>query len=365
MKSISDQAFTFAYLSVLNKEVSPGVYNKILGTVKGAEKNGYKSRIWCNPPEPGFLKKMSKMIINSPEKVIMVRSLCQYNFFLIYAFLIAKMQGKKIILDVPTPNRVAIKEIARGDQSKFGRFKSLFYLIVSGPVPFWFVHKVVQYAREGEWFLLGNHNKTLIIGNGIDFGQFSLRKKIPVWPSDRLKLIVVASLNYWHGLDRLFKAMQIYNQDPSSKFQVDLTVVGEGIVTAGLKSLMNELKLKENIRFEGFLDGPALLKCYEESHIGVGSLALFRKNLGEASELKAREYTVVGLPFIASGIDPDFPEGVSFRYRVSNSEETESLVEFFRNFDHFYQGISFQEIRDFAKENLDYAPKFNQITQGL
>lgn len=365
MKPHTDQAFTFAYLSILNKDLSPGVYHKILGTVKGAEKNGYKSRIWCNPPEPGFLKKMSKMIINSEEKVIMVRSLCQYNFFLVYAFFIARIQGKKIILDVPTPNRVAIQEIARGDQKRFGRFKSLLYLIASGPVPYWFVHRVVQYAREGEWFLLGNRNKTKIIGNGIDCDHFPLRKKFPVWPSKRLKLIVVASLNYWHGVDRLVKAMHVFNNDPSSDFQVDLTVVGEGMVTSELQKLMHDLNIIDHITFKGFLKGSELMNCYEESHIGVGSLALFRKNLEEASELKAREYAVIGLPFIASGIDPDFPEDISFRYKVSNSEEIESLVGFFRNFDQFNKGVSFKEIREYAKKKLDYAAKFAQITEGL
>lgn len=305
------------------------------------------------------------MIIHSEEEVIIVRSLCQYNFYIIFALIIARLQGKKIIIDVPTPNRVSRREIANSDKTPFGKFKSILYLIVSGPVPYWFAHRVVQYAREGEWYLLGNHNKTKIIGNGIDFDNFHLRRKYPVWPSKRLKLIVVASLNYWHGVDRLFKAMHIFNNDPSSDFQVDLTVVGEGNVTGELKKLMIDLELKDNILFKGILKDSALFNCYEESHIGVGSLALYRKSLDEASELKAREYTVIGLPFIASGKDPDFPEGTVFRYKVANSEETDSIIQFFREFEKFYTPIDFEDIRLFARENLDYAAKFKQITLGI
>lgn len=366
IKSIPEQQFTFAYLLLLNKEHSPGVYKKVLGTVKGAEKNGYKTRIYCDPPKPGFLKRMSDMIIQSEEKVLMIRSLCEYNFYIIYALIVARFQGKKIIMDVPTPNKVAVMEIYNGDKSILGKFKSLLYLIISGPVPYWFVHRVIQYAQEGEWFLLGNKNKTRIIGNGIDMDSFHPRNKFPLWPSKNLRLLVVASLNYWHGVDRLIKAIYAFNKDQNNSFKVNLDIVGEGSVCGKLKDLVKELDLKDDITFKGFLtDDGSLYNCYENCHAGVGSLGLFRKKLNEASELKAREYTAVGIPFIASGDDPDFPENAIFRYRVSNSEEIESIIGFFKNFDTFYNQISINEIRNFAKENLDYSIKFQKITVEL
>lgn len=365
MKSNSNNLTSFAYLAILNKEQSLGVYNKILGTVKGAEKNGFRTRVWCNPYGPGFLKRMSDMIIHSEEKILMVRSLCQYNFYLIYAFIIAKKQGKKIILDVPTPNRVAIHEIANGDQKVFGKLKSLVYLIVFGPIPYWFVSGVIQYSNEDNWFLIGNKDKTNIMGNGIDVDQIPYRNSIPKWPNKQLKLIGVASINYWHGFDRLFTAIADFNKQSEKDYTIFFTLVGGGAALQDLRRLAERLHIAQYVEFTGPLYGEALYEKYTSAHLAIGSLALFRKNLFVASELKAREYCAIGIPFLATGKDPDFPAHLPFRIELENSDETESLVAFFQNVDDFYPKINFKEIREYAEVNLDFAAKFKKLLETL
>lgn len=361
----SEKETTFAYLSILDKDLNPGVYKKILATVKGAEKNGLKTSVWCEPYSPDFLKKMSDRIIHSEEKVLMIRSLCQYNFFLIYAFFVARMKGKKIILDVPTPNRVSIHEIAKADQSKFWKIKSLIYLIFSGPVPYWFVSEIIQYSNEGIWFMLGNKSKTKVLGNGIDIDQIPFRTEAPIWPSRRLNLIGVASINYWHGFDRLFHALAEFNIQVKKDYEIYFTVVGNGLVLQDLKKLAIQLKIEKFIEFTGPLYGQDLYQKYNFSHLAIGSLALYRKNLYVASELKAREYCAIGIPFLATGKDPDFPENLSFRVELENNNETKSLVDFFKNFDTFYANLNFREIRAYAEDNLDYSAKFKLIIQGI
>jgi hypothetical protein len=126
-----------------------------------------------------------------------------------------------------------------------------------------------------------------------------------------------------------------------------------------------ELDLDQFVRFTGTLYGENLTAQYETAHIGVGSLGLFRKRLALASELKAREYCAYGIPFLATGIDPDFPENISFRYVVHNSEEIETIIDFFKEFKHFYPKINPAHIRQFAENNLDYRVKFWQFIKGL
>ncbi len=364
-KTDKNHDLTFAYLSILNKEMSPGVYKKILGTVKGAEKLGYRARIWCEPPAPGFLKRISDMIIHSKEKILFVRSLSQYNFFLIYAFIIARKQGKKIILDVPTPNRVAVHEIANGDQKGFGKFKSLLYLIGFGPIPYWFVSGVIQYSNEGKWFLIGNKSKTKIMGNGIDVNQIPYRKDFPKWPNTQLKLIGVASINYWHGFDRLFKAIADFNFGSKKEYTIFFTLVGGGAALQDLRTLAEKLQIEQYIEFTGPLYGDDLYAKYSSAHLAIGSLALHRKNLSVASELKSREYCAIGIPFLATGKDPDFPENLPFRVELENSDETQNLVTFFQNMDDFYSGINFMEIRKYAELNLDFKAKLKKIIATL
>ncbi|WP_332910202.1 glycosyltransferase [Algoriphagus boritolerans] len=205
-----------------------------------------------------FLRRMSEMIINSKEKNLIIRSLCQYNFYLIYAFILARIQGKRIIIDVPTPNRVAIHEIANGNQGVLGKLKSLFYLTVFGPIPYWFTSGVLQYSNESAWFLLGNRSKTKLIGNGIEVSALPVRPKVPKWTGDRLDLICVASLNYWHGLDRLISAISIVNSC-DQQLKIYLKIVGKGAVFDQLKSQVEELNLIKYVQFLGFFEGRVTL----------------------------------------------------------------------------------------------------------
>ncbi len=320
---------------------------------------------WVNiPPSNGFLLKFATAIDQSQADIILVRSLCQYNFYIIPALFRAKRKGKKLIMDVPTPNGVAIQELASARSSWVRKIKDIGYLLVSGPIPFWFVTRVLQYSNESKWFLFGNKSKTKLIGNGINVNLVPLRSSSPSWNGQRLDLICVASLNYWHGIDFLIRAIAKLKIE-ESQLIIHLKVIGEGAVFAELTSLVKELHLDEQVKFLGFLQGENLYNQYATAHLAVGSLALFRKNLVTASELKSREYCAVGIPFIVVGDDPDFPAEVAFRIQLPNRDNIDDLVNFFRNFDPKTLQISPSEIRLFAKKHLDFSVKVQDILQGL
>ena len=333
--------------------MSPGVANKILGTLNAFRLSDFKEE-WINiVPQVGFLPKFVQAIDESQADVILVRSLCQFNFYLIPAFIRAKRKGIKIILDVPTPNTTAIRELANAKSSIFRKLKDLTYLVASGPVPYWFVSGVLQYATESPWFLLGNRSKTKLVGNGIKVSALPIRSQVPKFTGDRLDLICVASLNYWHGIDRLISAISILNSD-NQKLKIYLKIVGKGAVFNQLKAQVEELNLSEYIDFLGFLKGEELYSQYSTAHLAVGSLALFRKLLSTASELKSREYCAVGIPFIAVGEDPDFGKVAKFRIQLSNEESIEDLIQFFKNFNPEQINFSPAEIRAYAEQHLDF-----------
>jgi glycosyltransferase involved in cell wall biosynthesis len=350
----------FTYLSSIIPEKSPGVANKILGTLEAVDHLGF-SKEWINIlPEIGFLSKMAEAIDQSQARILVIRSLCQYNFYLIPALIRAKRRGMKVIFDVPTPNSTAIHELADSKSSILRKAKDLAYLILSGPAPYWFVSGVLQYAEEGAWFLVGNRSKTKLIGNGIKVNAVPMRTRIPEWTGGRLDLVCVASLNYWHGIDRLIKAIARVNE---GKYQpkIFLKIIGEGAVFSQLKSQVEALRLTEYVQFLGFLTGESLYDQYATSHLAVGSLALFRKNLNTASELKSREYCAVGIPFIVVGDDPDFGDEAKFRIQLANRESIDDLVEFFEKFTPNLIDFSPEEIRSYAENHLDFSVKIRQI----
>lgn len=362
--SIVTQTKKIEYLASLDKRYSPGVYKKILGTVAGAEQAGYSTSLKLLDTKPGFLIKFAKEIDNSEADILIVRSLCQYNFYLIPAFRRAKAQGKKIILDVPTPNTVAVSELADAKTGWKRKVKDLGYLILSGPAPFWFVSKILQYAEESAWFSIGNKSRTSNIGNGIQVASVPERTEIPVFDGSCLRLVCVASLNYWHGVDRLIQAIATFNAE-DNRLKVHLKTVGNGASLSSLQDLTQALDVHHYISFSGFLEGDELYSEYQSAHMAVGSLALFRKNLKSASELKSREYCAVGIPFMVVGDDPDFPEDTKFRVQLPNRENLSDLTDFFRSFDSKYLAFTPTEIREYASDNLDFSVKIKEILKAL
>jgi hypothetical protein len=73
--------------------------------------------------------------------------------------------------------------------------------------------------------------------------------------------------------------------------------------------------------------------------------------------LKAREYCAIGIPFIASGADPDFPDAVPFRFTVSASEETSDVVDALEAFARGDSAIDARVMRQYAVDRLDWRHK--------
>ena len=139
---------------------------------------------------------------------------------------------------------------------------------------------------------------THTLSNGVDVSRFVQRKTMPYDGTHINFLFLSGSINYWHGLDRFLNGLKNY----SGSIKINLTIAGpvhdeyssytyqnKNIIVVFLKSVeKNELDL-----------------LFNNNHIGIGSLALHRMGLIEASVLKVREYIARGLPFILGYNDTD------------------------------------------------------------
>lgn len=120
--------------------------------------------------------------------------------------------------------------------------------------------------------------------------------------SDRVELIMVGTPNQsWHGVDKLSIIAEHFTD-----WKIHL--VGP-----------MELSLPDNVVQHGILDKGALSRLYMNVNIGLGSLALHRKDMNEASPLKTREYANYGLPMIIGYQDTDL-EGQPFVLNIGNYE---------------------------------------------
>ena len=115
----------------------------------------------------------------------------------------------------------------------------------------------------------------------------------------------------WHGVDRLLKIAHLC---PTVEF---LLIGGRSGDDLDLSSFGG---VPPNLDVRGPVYGTNLDELLQSSTLGIGTLALERKNMLEACALKVREYLANGLPVYLPHIDTDFDEGQWF-VRVAPTAE--------------------------------------------
>lgn len=352
----------FEYFGLVNRIKSPGVAKKIDNTVIAARSIGLNASGHCFPTNLGGVKSFLKSLAYSKSDFIMIRFSDLVSPVVFFIMMYLRLRGVKIIIDVPTPRVVGLKELDSAIDNNFYRImrKSMSYM--TGAWVFYPAHRVVQYASESEWFEFGVKYKTIKIGNGI-----LISDKIPlvqsVWPADELKLIGVAQLASWHGYDRLIRALLEVNKK-NLPYKISFTIVGDGAERPILETLVQELGLQEQVSFTGMLTGEDLDNIFSDKHIGVASLGLYRIGLDEASVLKTREYITRGLPVIGVGEDPDFQKDSPYRFLVANDDNIDDIVQLLINF-HQESFLKPSVLREFALTKLSLKSKIHLVLSGL
>lgn len=138
------------------------------------------------------------------------------------------------------------------------------------------------------------------IANGIDTGLMinstinsnSLRPQL---------IFATSARQYWQGIDKL---VFLAKQCPGYDFHL----VGEVVQ-----------HIPSNMICYGYIPHHELAMLYRKMDFGIGTLALHRKKMYEASPLKTREYALYGLPMIIGFNDTDL-DGQDFVLNIGNYE---------------------------------------------
>lgn len=349
---------SLVYFAINDRVRFKGVDKKIKGIVNAAQDLGYNSRLWVKSGVSIIdYFKMALAIAKADEDMLIVRCPAYGIIIVTFGIMIARVRRRNIVVEVPTPHKSTLREISSNNQSLYIRSIKMILLIISGSWVFWPANKIIQYSTEGWWFRIGNQQKTIKIGNGIDVESIPIRKNIPKWTKETLKLIGVANVSSWHGYDRIIKSIKTNKEDSKSEFDIHFTIVGNGSALKDLQRLTKELNLQKYVNFTGKLFGEELYNKYDEAHIAIGSLGLHRIGLEEAGTLKLREYCAVGIPFIYSGKDPDFTGKLNFCRSVPQSDCVSCIVKELKEMVHEYDKINPLSIRDYANKYLDFREK--------
>ena len=201
------------------------------------------------------------------------------------------------------------------------------------------------------------------IDNGVNIASMPVRQ--PVNDADTVHIMALASMCYWHGYDRLIRSLAQYHG--SQKVMLHMVGGNDGGMLAQWKALVSELSLDEQIIFHGKLYGDDLTQMFNLCDVGINSLGLYRKDLDATSELKVREYTARGIPFVCSVDDPALRFAQeAFWINVSNDDsipDMQQIVDFAlrmrKDKDHP------QKLRAYAQQHMTWEGQYASIFEMI
>jgi len=267
--------------------------------------------------------------------------------FLVFAGLVPKLFGAKIILDIHD----ILPEFYI---SKFGASKdSLLFkaLLFTERVSIWFSDHVI--ISNHIWYntLISrsvNENKCTAILNYPDDSKFYWREKKS--RGNNIIFIYPGSLNWHQGIDIAINAFnKIKDQIPQSEFHI----YGGGPETNNLANLIKELKLEKRVFLKGSVDFDKISDVMAEADIGI----VPKRNDffgGEAFSTKILEFMSMGIPVIVSKTTID-------KFYFDNT-----LVTFFEPDDENDLAVMINKLvadrtkqKELAKNGLSYVEKNN------
>jgi hypothetical protein len=145
-----------------------------------------------------------------------------------------------------------------------------------------------------------------VIGNGITLDAVQ-RAAAP--RNDRPRLVFLGTPGQtWHGVDGVLRLAQRFPD-----WVIDLIGISVRDVADPLPA---------NVTAHGFLDAHRYFPILSAADVAIGSLALHRIGINEASPLKVREYLASGLPTIIGYRDTDFDRPRKFLLELPNTADS-------------------------------------------
>ncbi|MHA7808486.1 MAG: glycosyltransferase family protein [Marinobacter adhaerens] len=249
--------------------------------------------------------------------------------------LIAKPAGK-LIMEVNSDDRSEYMQNNKVSGLFNLVFRPLFLKKISG---FVFVSFELRNCRS---FRAYHAASKTVISNGIDILDFPFREHSQ---NNKPALVFVGSPGQtWHGLDKIKFIADRLNE-------CTINIVGPGSVEC--ERIWGSLP--SNVICHGYLKGKEVKELLSTMDLGIGTLALHRKNMNEACPLKVRQYLAHGLPVINGCRDSDLRRDKKFYLELPNSENNVILnIEKIERFvyDVFGNSDMRKDVRDFARSAL-------------
>ncbi len=356
---------TAVYISRITNRQSKGIINKVKNTVEALNKLGYSaSAIIFHEHWLRGSMKVALGLLLAKEELIILRSDHHTMLVMFLPMLFARIKGKRIVVDIANPVCAAKREVAGSTAGFLAKQVKKGLLHITFPLSLVPANRILEYGYDSAWFTFGVKRKIKLVGNGVLVESVPFRASKPIFDKACFNLAGAAYFGFWHGYDRVIRSIHAYNVENSlnpDRVRINFYIVGDGFEKVNLIKLVKDLDLEDQVHFLGVKEGGDLARCFENVHVGICNLAEFRKGLSFISELKTRDYTARGIPFILACDDIDFLGPLPFVFRCRNDDsliDLDEVIEWYTGLDRKYDDFSF--MRRFAIQKLDYTIKVKQ-----
>ena len=163
------------------------------------------------------------------------------------------------------------------------------------------------------------HYRAVTVANGAE-KLTHLNLTAPPLDDELVVTMLIGSEAIWHGYERLFAGLML---NPTLSKRVVIKIIGIDQPT----SFKWPSPHNHRVEWLGKRTKQEISELLNHCHIAVGTLALYKKSMKEASPLKVRECLMLGLPMIIGYFDTDVSADNRFQPYLFNVQNNDSPID--------------------------------------
>lgn len=317
------------FVANLELEENEGIYKKVcsqsdaIGKTVGEclliTRHGKKAKIRMNDSSSAivrderFLDYIENLFRKREVEMAYIRHMIP-GIHLIRILRLAQKNGIKVYYEIPTYPYFA--EQFRTSKRKYRAVVKIVLDLLFWPWIYRYINKLVVIKSNTK---VKMYSKMVEITNGVRTDTIKSKNYKKENSSGIFRMVAVGTLYPYHGYDRVLRGLKACGEKVGDTV-VEFHIVGNSPTIEELKGEAQQMKLN-HVFFHGVKSTEELNVMYEDFHVGLGCLALHRRNADIDTTLKIIEYYCRGVPVVTSGYSPMDAYHPEFTIHLSDGEQ--------------------------------------------
>lgn len=327
------------FIANIKLDENEGIFKKVYAQAKGLKKavgNGIlitKSEIGCKifDLDSGKVDEQSCSVLSKALELINTCDISKvYIRHMVPSYRLIKLlkvaHKKKCIIYYEIPTYPYYAEQFRTSKRKHRAITKLTLDTIFWPFIYKNIDKLVVIKSNSK---VKKYKKMIEITNGALVDNI-VTKQYKNELKKCFSMVAVGTLYPYHGYDRVLQGLKLCNESINGTI-IQFNIVGSSETIDELKKEADNLGLC-HVKFHGVKTTEELNLLYDQFDVGLGCLALHRRNADIDTTIKIIEYYCRGTPVVTSGISPMDQYYKNFTIHVESSEEPIDIEKVYKEF---------------------------------